>query len=44
MPKGSHGLDMGGLSSWDPEMDGSVTVKWDNDGIICILCIYGISV
>ncbi len=30
MPKGGHGLDLGGLCSWDAEMDGSVTIKWDN--------------
>lgn len=30
MPKSGNGLDMGGLCSWDAEMDGSTTVKWDN--------------
>jgi len=25
-------------------MDGSLTVKWDNEGIICILNIYGVAV
>jgi hypothetical protein len=35
---------MGGLCSWDAEMDGSLTVKWDNEGIICILNIYGVAV
>lgn len=44
LPKGGEGLDMGGLCSWDAEMDGTVTVKWDNEGIICVLNVYGIAV
>ena len=44
LPKGGLGLDMGGLCSWDAEMDGSVTVKWDSEGIVCILNVYGISI
>lgn len=35
---------MGGLCSWDAEMDGTVTIKWDNEGIICVLNVYGIAV
>ena len=30
LPKGGNGLDMSGLCAWDPEMDGSLTVKWEN--------------
>jgi len=26
--RGGNGLDMGGLTYWNPEMDGSVKIKW----------------
>ena len=38
---GGNGLDVAGLCFWDQEMDGSVTVKWENKNITCIVNVYG---
>ena len=41
---GSNGMDVAGLCFWDQEMDGSVTIKWDNKNLTCIVNIFGCAV
>ena len=41
--RGGNGLDIGGLSFWNSDMDGSVCVKWEGKFITCIVTIYGIA-
>jgi hypothetical protein len=41
--KGGNGLDMGGLSYWNAEMDGSVNVKWEGKYLTAIATVYGIA-
>ncbi len=43
LAKGGNGLDMGGLTYWNPEMDGNVNVKWDSKFLTCITTVYGIA-
>ena len=40
---GGNGLDIGGLSFWNPDMDGSVNVKWEGKFLSCIATVYGIA-
>lgn len=44
MAAGGNGMDVAGLCYWDQEMDGSVTVKWDNKNMTCIVNIFGCAV
>lgn len=41
---GGNGMDVAGLCYWDQEMDGSVTIKWDNKSMTCIVNIFGCAV
>lgn len=41
--KGGNGLDVGGLAYWNPEMDGSLNIRWENKFINCIVTVYGIA-
>lgn len=41
--KGGNGLDVGGLTYWNPEMDGSASIKWENKLLTCITTVYGIA-
>jgi hypothetical protein len=41
--KGGNGLDIGGLSYWNGEMDGSTTLKWESKYLTCIATVYGIA-
>ena len=41
--KGGNGLDVGGLSFWNADMDGSVTIKWEGKFLTCIITVYGIA-
>ena len=43
LAKGGNGLDMGGLTYWNPEMDGNVNVKWDSKFLTCITTVYGVA-
>lgn len=41
---GGNGMDVAGLCYWDQEMDGSVTIKWDNKHMTCIVNIFGCAI
>lgn len=41
--KGGNGLDLGGLFLWNPDMDGSISVKWEGKFMTCITTVYGIA-
>lgn len=41
--KSGKGLDMGGLSYWNADLDGSVTVKWESKAMTCIVIVHGVS-
>lgn len=41
---GGNGMDVAGLCYWDQEMDGSVTVKWDNKHMTCIVNVFGCAI
>ena len=41
--KGGGGFDMGGLSFYNPEMDGSLSLKWESSHLTCIVSLYGIA-
>lgn len=41
--KGGNGFDVGGLAYYNPEMDGSLAVKWDSNHLTCIVNVYGIA-
>ncbi len=41
---GGNGMDVAGLCYWDQEMDGSVTVKYDNKHMTCIVNIFGCAI
>jgi hypothetical protein len=41
---GCNGMDVSGLCFYDAEMDGSVTIKWENKALICIVNVYGCAV
>jgi hypothetical protein len=37
----SGGMDVTGNCYYDAEVDGTVTVKWENKGTVCVVNIYG---
>ena len=41
---GGNGMDLAGVCYWDQHMDGSITVKWENGDLICIVNVYGIAI
>ena len=44
MQSNGCGLHMESLSRWDPKTDGSVTVKYENDSLLCIGTIIGVAI
>ncbi len=43
MQKVGCGLHMESVSCWDPKTDGSVTIKYENDTMICICTVIGVA-
>lgn len=43
MQKSDFNLSVGRSVLWDSELDGEISVNWENDEILCILTIYGVS-
>ena len=41
--KGGNGFDLGGLSYYNPDMDGTVSVKWESNHLTCVVNLYGIA-
>jgi hypothetical protein len=43
LAKGGNGFDIGGLSYYNSDMDGTVSIKWESKYLTCIAIIYGIA-
>lgn len=43
LAKGGNGFDIGGLSYFNGDMDGTVSIKWESKYLTCIVIIYGIA-
>lgn len=43
LAKGGNGFDIGGLSYYNADMDGTVWIKWESKYLTCIAIIYGIA-
>jgi hypothetical protein len=43
LAKGGNGFDIGGLSYYNGDMDGSVSIKWESKFLTCIAIINGIA-
>lgn len=41
MQKADCGLNISGSCYWDNEVDGSASIKWENNTLICIVNVYG---
>lgn len=41
MQKADCGLNLSGSCYWDNEVDGTVTVKWDSQSLICVVNVFG---
>jgi dynein light chain Tctex-type 1 len=41
MQKADCGLNISGSCYWDNDIDGTVTVKWDNQSLTCIVNVFG---
>ena len=41
--RGGNGFDFGGLSYYNADMDGSVSVKWESNYLTCITTVHGIA-
>ena len=41
MQKSDAGLNISGSCYWDNEVDGNLTIKWENPSLICIINIFG---
>lgn len=37
------GVHMESLTHWDPKTDGSVTIKYENESLVCICTVMGIA-
>jgi hypothetical protein len=44
LAKGGNGFDIGGLSYFNPEMDGTTSIKWESKLLTCIAVIYGVTI
>jgi dynein light chain Tctex-type 1 len=43
MQKANAGLHISSTCFWDCNTDGSLTVKWENDTMYCIVNVFGLS-
>lgn len=41
--KGDASLHFSSTCLWNPNTDGSITAKWDNDQMHCFICLFGIA-
>jgi dynein light chain Tctex-type 1 len=41
--KGDSSLHFSSTCLWNPNSDGSVTVKWENETMHCFICLFGIA-
>lgn len=41
--KGDSSLHFSSTCLWNPNTDGSITVKWENDQMHCFICLFGIA-
>ncbi len=41
--KGDSSLHFSSTCLWNPNSDGSTTIKWENDSMHCFVCIFGIA-
>jgi dynein light chain Tctex-type 1 len=41
--KGDSSLHFSSTCLWNPNSDGSITVKWENDSLHCFICLFGIA-
>ena len=41
--KGDASLHFSSTCLWNPNADGSITVKWENDDLHCFICLFGIA-
>jgi len=41
--KGDASLHFSSTCLWNPNSDGSITVKWENDQMHCFICLFGIA-
>ena len=41
--KGDASLHFSSTCLWNPNTDGSITVKWENDQMHCFICLFGIA-
>ena len=41
--KAECSLSIGRSVQWDSELDGELSLNWENDEILCVLTVYGIS-
>jgi hypothetical protein len=41
--KGDASLHFSSTCLWNPNSDGSITFKWENDQMHCFICLFGIA-
>lgn len=41
--KGDASLHFSSTCLWNPNSDGSITVKWENDTMHCFICLFGVA-
>ena len=41
--KGDASLHFSSTCLWNPNSDGSITYKWENDQMHCFICLFGIA-
>jgi dynein light chain Tctex-type 1 len=41
--KGDSSLHFSSTCLWNPNSDGSITVKWENEYMHCFICLFGIA-
>ncbi len=41
--KGDASLHFSSTCLWNPNSDGSITVKWENDLMHCFICLFGVA-
>jgi hypothetical protein len=44
MQKTGFGLHYDMVSCWDPQTDGAISAKFENDNIICICTVIGVAI